>query len=60
MLEFYKRGHASAADLDQLRQMSAAMGIMPIVMSAALGILCLGYLIGVYRYFGSAQRMEPQ
>lgn len=60
MLEFYKRGHASSADLYQLTQMSAAMGIMPIVMSAALGVLCLGYLIWVYRYFGRAERMEPQ
>jgi hypothetical protein len=51
MLDFYRRGHASASDLQMLTSSSAMMGIAPIIMSGVLGIFCLAYLLWVHRYF---------
>lgn len=54
MFEFYRRGHASADDLQQLMNSSAMMGVAPIIVTGALGTACLAYLIWVYRFFKRA------
>ncbi len=60
MLEFYRRGHASASDLQILMNSSAMMGIAPIIMSGVFGILCLAYLIWVRQFFRREQKAELQ
>lgn len=60
MLEFYRRGHASASDLQQLMNSSAMMGIAPIVITGVFGIVCLAYLMWVHRFFRRAGKAGAQ
>jgi hypothetical protein len=50
-MEFYRHGHATAADLDRLAQSSVMSGIAPLVFTVAMGVVCVGYLVWVYRFF---------
>jgi hypothetical protein len=50
-MEFYRRGHATAEDLDRLAQSSVMSGVTPLVFTVAMGVGCVGYLVWVYRFF---------
>ena len=51
VMEFYRRGQASADELDRLAKSAAMTGMTPIVFSALAGALCVGYLLWVRRHF---------
>jgi hypothetical protein len=50
-MEFYRRGHATAAELERLERSSVMNGWTPLVFVLVLGILSVGYLVAVGRYF---------
>jgi len=51
MVEFYRRGQASPDELEQLAKSSTMTGAMPIAFVIVSGMLCVGYLVWVRRYF---------
>jgi hypothetical protein len=50
-LEFYRHGHATAADLDRLAQSSVMSGVTPLVFTVTMGLVCVGNLVWVRRFF---------
>ena len=51
LMEFYRRGQASPDDLERLAKSSTMTGVMPMIFIVITGILCVGYLVWVRRYF---------
>jgi hypothetical protein len=50
-MEFYRRGHATAVELERLERSSVMNGRTPLVFVLVLGVLSVGYLVAVGRYF---------
>ncbi|MDB5320201.1 MAG: hypothetical protein JWN40_1832 [Phycisphaerales bacterium] len=50
-MEFYRRGHATADDLDRLARSAVMSGVTPLIFVLAMGGMSVGYLTAVYRYF---------
>ena len=55
-MEFYRRGHATAAELERLERSSVMNGWTPVAFVLVLGVLSVGYLVALGRYFGKGRR----